>query len=410
MNHRCLPHAAAVPKISFRNVRVFALASVFLLMPNGRTQNLLTTLEREMRQLVEVARPSVVTIMATTAADKSDGGGLLGLFRGKNNHPAEVKVGSGLIVSSDGFVVTKESVVRGANQVETALADGQRFRAEMVALDSSSGVAVLKMSGESFTPAPIGSAESVEAGSWVTVIGNAWGMPQAVSMGVVSAVHASGVIQISANVDPGSNGSPIFNAQGYAVGIVSGRMGLGAAGVIPENYFSSTSLVYPLASYLPRLREIVQSYYESRGWLGLRVLADPDGRRYLRVLSLVKASPAERSGIQVGDVITSFAGKPVDAATNLPALVAACPPGSSETVKVLRGESELNFEVQFGQSTPLALSELRAVEAALMGEAEKRNGKTPTQVELKKLETLQLHQRIKNLERELKYLRSLQQR
>jgi len=114
--------------------------------------------------------------------------------------------------------------------------------------------------------------------------------------------------------------------------------------------------------------------------------------------------------MQVGDVITSFAGKPVDAATNLPALVAACRPGSSETVKVLRGESELNFEVQFGPSTPLALSELRAVEAALMGEAEKRNGKTPTQVELKKLETLQLHQRIKNLERELKYLRSLQQR
>jgi len=379
-------------------------------MNNVRAQNLLTTLEREMRQLVEAARPSVVTIMAATVAEKSDGGGLLGLFRGKENNPPEVRVGSGLIVSSDGFVVTKESVIRGANQIETALADGQRFRAEMVALDSSSGVAVLKMAGEKFTPAPIGSAESVEAGSWVTVIGNAFGMSQAVSMGVVSAVHSSGVIQISANVDPGSNGSPIFNAQGYAVGIVSGRMGLGATGVIPENYFSCTSLVYPLASYLPRLRELVQNYYETRGWLGIRVMVEPNERRHLRVLSLVKAGPAERSGMQVGDVITSFAGKPVDAATNLPALVAACRPGASATIKVLRGESALDFEVQFGQSAPLALSELRAVEAALMSEAENRSGKTPAPVELKKLETLQLHQRIQNLERELKYLRSLQKR
>lgn len=358
-----------------------------------------------MRQLVEAARPSVVTIMATTMAEKSEGGGLLGLFRGKDNHSAEVKVGSGLIVSSDGFVITKESVVRGAKQIEMTLADGIQFRTEVVALDSASGIAVLKMSGERFMPAPIGPAESVEAGSWVTVIGNALGMPQSVSMGVVSAIHTNGAIQISANVDPGSNGSPIFNAQGQAVGIVSGRMGLGVAGMIPENFFSCTALVFPLASYLPRLREIVQNYYAGRGWLGIRVMADPNDRRHLRVLSIVKSSPAERSGLQVGDVITAFAGKPVEAATNLPALVAACKPGGSEIIKVLRGENEMRFDVQFGQAAPLALSELRAVETAGSRSAEPQ---TPAGGELKKLETLQLQQRILNLERELKYLRNLQ--
>lgn len=408
MKYRCSSRAAAVPEIVLRHARAFAVASVFLLTPNTRAQNLLTSLEREMRQLVEAARPSVVTIMATTVGEKSEGGGLFGLFRGKDNNAAEVKVGSGLIVSSDGFVVTKESVVRGAKQIEMALADGIQFRAEVVALDSANGVAVLKMSGEQFTPAPIGSAESVEAGSWVTVIGNALGMPQAVSMGVVSAVYTSGAIQISANVDPGSNGSPLFNAQGQAVGIVSGRMGVGATGMIPENYFSCTALVFPLASYLPRLREIVQNYYESRGWLGMRVMADPNERRHLRVLSLIKSSPAERSGLQVGDVITSFAGKPVDAATNLPALVAACKPGTSQTIKVLRGESEMSFDVQLGHSAPLALSELRAVETELLSDAENRSDKTPASMELKRLETFQLQQRIQNLERELKYLRSLQ--
>ena len=361
-----------------------------------------------MRQLVEAARPSVVTIMATTDGEKIESGGLLSLFRSKDNRAAEVKVGSGLIVSRDGFVVTKESVVRGAKQIEMALAEGIQFRAEIVALDSANGIAVLKMSGEQFSPAPIGSAESVEAGSWVTVIGNALGMPQAVSMGVVSAVHTNGIIQISANVDPGSNGSPLFNAQGQAVGIVSGRMGLGATSLIPENYFSCTALVFPLAAYLPRLREIVQNYYESRGWLGIRVMADPNERRHLRVLSLVKNSPAERSGLQVGDVIISFAGKPVEAATNLPALVAACKPGTSQTLKVLRGENAMSFDVQFGHAVPLALDELHAVETALLSEAETRRARNATTVELQKLETLQLQQRILNLERELKYLRSLQ--
>lgn len=397
-----------MPEIVLHRARALAVAAVFLLSSNGRAQNLLTSLEREMRQLVEVARPSVVTIMATTVAEKSDGGGLLGLFRGKDHNAAEVKVGSGLIVSSDGFVITKESVVRGAKQIEITLADGLQFRTEVAALDSANGIAVLKMSGEQFTPAPIGRTESVEAGSWVTVIGNALGMPQSVSMGVVSAVHANGVIQISANVDPGSNGSPIFNAQGQAVGIVSGRMGFGAAGMIPENYFSCTALVFPLASYLPRLREMAQNYYESRGWLGIRVMADPNERRYLRVLSIVKSSPAERSGLQVGDIITSFAGKPVEAATNLPALVAGCKPGASQTIKVWRGENEMSFDVQFGHAAPLALNELRAVETALSRAAENRNGLAPAPGELKKLETLQLQQRILHLERELKYLRRLQ--
>jgi serine protease Do len=374
-------------------------------------QNMLAAFERDVRHLVEAAKPSVVTIMAATAAQKSEGGGLFGLFRGKDNNPPEVKVGSGLIVSSDGFVVTKESVVRGANQIETTLSNGQMLRAEIVALDSASGVAVLKIAGEKFSPAPVGSAESAQAGSWVTVIGNALGMPHAVSVGVMSAIHASGVIQISANVDPGSNGSPVFNTQGHAVGIVSGRMGLGPENVMPENYFSCTALVYPLASYLPRLREIVRSYYESRGWLGVTVMADAKDRRYLRVLSLIKGGPAEHAGIQVGDVITHFTNQPVDASTNLPAMVAACKPGAKESLKVVRGDSLYDFNIQIGQQMPIALNELQTARDEAASETENRAGKTPaTEAELKKIENFQIHQRIRALEKELKYLRSLQQK
>jgi serine protease Do len=402
--------AASLLQPSSRLTLVFIIAGLAFGAGNMRAQNLLETLEHEMRRLVQDAKPAVVTIMATTPSEKSAGGGLFGLFHSKENDPPEVKVGSGLIVSSDGFVVTKESVVRGASQIETTLADGQMFPVERVELDSASGIAVLKIAGEKFTPAQIGSAESVQAGSWITVIGNVLGMPQAVSVGVVSAVHANNVIQISANVDPGSNGSPVFNARGQAIGIVSGRMGLGPNNVMPENYFSCTSLVYPLALYLPRLREIVQNYYETRGWLGVKVMADANDRQHLRVLSLVKDSPAERAGLQIGDVITHFTKKPVDASTNLPALVAACKPGTNETLTVMRGDSTVHCNVPIGQLRPVALQELQAAPNAGGDYPGQVEGEAPTRSEFKKIESLQINQRIQALEKELKYWRSLQQK
>jgi S1-C subfamily serine protease len=373
---------------------------------NLTAQTLLTALEQDMRQLVQVAKPSVVTIMAATANVKKEGGGLFGLFRGRESNTPEVKVGSGLIVSSDGFIVTKESVVRESGQIEIVLADGQSLRAELVALDSLSNVAVLKVNGDKLAPARISAAESVQAGSWVAVIGNALGMPQAVSVGVVSAVHESGVIQISANVDPGSNGSPIFNAEGRAVGIVSGRMGLGPDGNIPENFFSCTALVYPLALCLPRLREIVRRYYETRGWLGVRVVADAKDQRLPKVLSVVKDSPAERVGMQVGDVITHFTGQPIESFQMLPEMVAACRPGASENLRVVRGDSVINFNIQIGQQTPAALAELQPAPETI---ADLDDSK-PSIQEKFKLENLRIHRRIQALEKELQYLRSLQQK
>jgi S1-C subfamily serine protease len=385
---------------------LWAAAFFSLWVTNTAAQTLLTALEQDMRHLVQAAKPSVVTIMAATAKDKKEGGGLFGLFRGREGDTPEVKVGSGLIVSSDGFIVTKESVVRGANQIEIVLFDGQPLRAELVALDSLSEVAVLKVNGDKLTPARIGDTESVQAGSWVTVIGNALGMPQAVSVGVVSAVHENRMIQISANVDPGSNGSPIFNATGQVVGIVSGRMGLAPDGNIPENFFSCTALAYPLALCLPQLREIIRRYYETRGWLGVRVVADSKDQRRPRVLSLVKDSPAERVGVQVGDVITHFTGQPIESFTKLPEMVAACRPGASENLRVARGDSVINFNIQIGQQSPVALAELQTEPETA---ANSEDSKSFIQGKFK-LENLLIHQRLQALEKELQYLRGLQQK
>ena len=370
-------------------------------------QTLLTALEQEMRQLVQVAKPSVVTILATTSTEKKEGGGLFGLFGSRDQDAQEVKVGSGLIISSDGFIVTKASVVQNARQIEITLADEQSMRAELVAADSASGVAVLKIHGEKWTPAKIGAINSVQAGSWITVIGNALGMPQAVSVGVVSVVHTNGTLQISANVDPGSNGSPVFNAEGSAFGIVTGRVGLHPDGTIPENYFSCTAAVYPLALCLPQLREAIRQYYETRGWLGVTVVADSKDQRHPKVLSIAKDSPAERAGIQVGDVITHFTGQPIESFTKLPEMVAACKPGGSENLRVIRGDSAIDFIVPIGPQMPVALAEMQPA-----SENEQMNSESmrPAFQEKFKLENFLLRQRLQALEKEMQQLRSLQQK
>ncbi|MDZ7289849.1 MAG: S1C family serine protease [candidate division KSB1 bacterium] len=380
------------------------------LLPNGVfAQDLLLALESEMRQLVEIAKPSVVTILAATSKGKNDGSGLFSLFRGREDDTREVKVGSGLIVSSDGFIVTKESVVRDAAQIEIVLVNERVLRAERVMLDSSSGLAVIKAHGEKLVPARIGSMTSVQPGSWVAVIGNALGMPQAVSVGTVSAIHANQFIQISANVDPGSSGSPIFNVQGKAIGIVSGRMGVGSSHKLPENYFSSTCLAHPLALFLPRLREIIRRYYETHGWLGITVMADSKDQQHPKVFSLVKDGPAERAGIQVGDVITHFTNRPITSFTQLPEMVAACRPGARENLTVIRGDSVLNFNVQIGQPAPCALTELQPAPDDDAGNPPDRGNK-PLSRENPKFENLQIHQRIQTLEKELQHLRSLRQK
>jgi S1-C subfamily serine protease len=386
-----------------------AATFVGLLANNISAQTLLTALDQEIRHLVEAARPAVVTIVTTTLlGEKKDTGGLFGIFSERDDKIRQVKIGSGLIVSSDGFIVTKKSVVSDAIGIEVTLATEQSFPAELVALDSLSEIAVIKLNRENLPTVRIGPVSSVQPGSWVTVIGNALGMPQAISVGVVSAVYANGIIQISANVDPGSNGSPVFNVQGKAIGIISGRMGFDKTDPASESYFSGTALVHPLETNLERLREFIRHYYQTRGWLGVTVVEDPVHPEFPKIFHLVPDGPAERAGLLVGDVITHFADQPIASFTKLRGLVAACRPGEGKRLTVIRQDSVLDFNVQIGQQTPTALFELQLVTEndASIREIDDKEPPAPVM----KSESWQIRRRIQALEKELRLLKSMQQK
>ena len=329
---------------------------LFLCAPPLFAQGMLVALEEEIGALVQAAKPSVVTVLATKTNTESTS--LFRLFGQRKTAENEFTVGTGLIISSEGFLLTKDSILRNAGTIEVALDNNTSHRVEWVARDSSRGIALLKISAPNLQPVRFSMTDALHAGSWVTVIGNALGVPHAVSIGVVSAIQPDGLLQISANVDPGSNGSPVFDAHAHAIGMVMGRVGLEAMESSASPYFSNTALVHPFADLLPFVRDSFERYYAQHGWIGVTVVSDATSPGRPRILKLSANGPGQESGLQVGDTITHFDGEEVDSPSTLGLYVNKAKPGDVVLVKVLRLAQALTFEVRVTGKTPVALHEL----------------------------------------------------
>lgn len=367
-------------------------------------QSLLSAIEREIADIVKSVKPTVVTVTALKATDDGGSSGLLNIF-GNRRREQEIVVGTGLLASSDGFVLTKETVVRDADRIEVTMAGDITYLAELVQADSTLGAAVLKINVNGLRSACIGTASDLNAGSWVTVIGNAMGVPQAVSMGVVRAIQPDGGMQISANVDPGSNGSPVFDAKGHAVGMIAGRVGIDQNGTQESGLFSNTALAYSLSELLPFVRSAAEGYYASRGWLGVTVVTDGKNAEP-RILTIVEDGPAHKAGLQVGDIIKKFAAHTVDSRTRLSELVCGTQPGEEVKIVVSRLDTEISMIVRLSPKIPLALSELKVWSTSGLPDEDLDQ----LQKEKTAVEPVWLHQRIDALEKELRVLKSLYQK
>ena len=406
---RRLTSCQARPSGWHRALRRWCLLALLILgsaAGEAGAQSVLTALEQEIASLIRQARPSVVTVL-TVMESRESGGGLFRLFGARKEAKREVKVGTGLILSSDGFVLTKESVVRDASRVEISLDDGSLYAAELVAQDSAHGVALLKIQASDLKPARIGSDESLHAGSWIAVIGNALGVPQAVSVGVVSAMQSDRRIQISATVDPGSNGSPVFDTQADAIGMVIGRIGLEPE-ASSSSFLGNTVLVQSLDELLPFVRTAIASYYAEHGWIGIKVIMEADkddGQPQPRILQVMEASPAWQAGLQEGDILLEFAGKRVSSPAALGELVSAAKPGQEVRVKIKRLEQEHAFNVRIGRRAAVALGELISHREEQIAPAESLPGMF-FKKETPRFEPGSLEHRLEVLERELKMLQN----
>jgi serine protease Do len=276
---------------------------------------------------------------------------------GDQGDQPSASLGSGFIVSSDGYILTNAHVVDGANVVTVKLTDKREFKAKVVGADKQSDVAVLKIDASNLPTVKIGDPNQSKVGQWVVAIGSPYGFDNTVTSGIISAKSRSlpnenytPFIQTDVPVNPGNSGGPLFNLQGEVIGINS--MIYSQTGG-----FQGLSFAIPINEAIKVKDDLVKTGHVSRGRLGVAVqglnqtLADSFGMSKPNgalVSSVDPGGPAAKAGLQPGDVITAVNGSPVADSTDLPAEVASLAPGSSATITVWRDKASKDIKVTIG--------------------------------------------------------------
>src|SRR5438874_12579961 len=268
-------------------------------------------------------------------------------------------LGSGVIVSTTGYVLTNHHVVEAADEIEVTLADGKKLLAKVVGNDPDTDLAVLRVDADKLPAITFGSSDSLRVGDVVLAIGSPFGFSQSVTSGIVSALGRTGLgintfenfIQTDAAINPGNSGGALIDAAGSLVGINTaifsrsgGSMGIGFA--------------IPVSTAKMVLDQIVKSGAVTRGWIGVEVqeitppiaesfkLGDTRGALIAGVL---RGGPADKAGVKPGDVLTEVEGKPVADPAAMLNLVAALAPGSAATMEVKRQGQDMDASVTVGR-------------------------------------------------------------
>ena len=262
----------------------------------------------------------------------------------------EQSLGSGVIVSSDGYIITNNHVVEKSDEIKVTLLDKRMFKGRIVGADPKTDIAIVKIDAANLPTIPWGDSEKLQVGEFVLAIGNPYGLSHTVTMGIISAVGRANVgiadyedfIQTDAAINPGNSGGPLVNIKGELIGIntaifskTGGYQGIGFA--VPTN------MVRPLMSQLIQKGKII------RGWLGVTIqemtpeIAQKFGLEKSRgalVSDVTKGSPAEKAGILRGDIVIEFNRKEVKDVASLRNMVSQSKVGSDVLIKILRSGKE----------------------------------------------------------------------
>jgi serine protease DegQ len=269
-------------------------------------------------------------------------------------------LGSGVIVSPKGYILTNHHVVEAADEIEVALADGRKLKAKAVGSDLETDIAVLQVEGGSVPAITFGDTDAMRVGDVVLAIGNPYGFGQTVTMGIVSALGRSQLgintfenfIQTDAAINPGNSGGALVDAAGNLVGINTAIYSQRSGGSLGIGF------AIPASSAKQIMEQIIQTGGVTRGWIGVeaREITPEMGESFrlgatsgVLIEGVLRGGPAERAGLKPGDVLVAIEGKPVKDPNSMLNLVAALVPGKPASIRLRRDNKDVELQVAVGK-------------------------------------------------------------
>ncbi len=320
-------------------------------------------------KLAQDAKPGVVNIQ--TVKTIKGGGRVFNHFFGQpfggNKNPfddffnqgpqnrKEKSLGSGFIISKDGYIVTNNHVIKDADQIKVILHDKTEYDAKVIGTDPMTDLALIKIKGEALVPLKFGSSTQTKVGSWVVAIGSPFGLEQTVTAGIVSAkgrILGSGpyddFIQTDASINPGNSGGPLLNLDGEVIGINTAiiRSGQGIGFAIPSDLATDV------------IDQLTDQQSVSRGWMGVAIqnVTKELGQYYniketkgVYIAKVYEGDPADEAGIKVGDVIIKINDKNIESSRDLSLIVAKSGVGEKINVQLIRNGKKKSIKVKLGK-------------------------------------------------------------
>ncbi|HEB03180.1 MAG TPA: DegQ family serine endoprotease, partial [Halomonas sp.] len=354
------------------------VVALLTLGPVANAQNL-----PDFTELVEEAAPGVVNISTSRTVQRSSAPGFGGqeipeIFRhffgdsfpsppssGQGRSEERQSLGSGFIISDDGYVMTNAHVVQDADEILVRLNDRREMTAELIGSDVQTDVALLKIDASDLPTLTLGDSDALRVGEWVAAIGSPFGFDHSVTAGIVSAINRTlprdayvPFIQTDVAINPGNSGGPLFNLDGEVVGINS-QIFTRSGG------FMGVSFAIPINVAMDVADQLREDGRVNRGWLGVMIqpvsrdLAESfgmDDAIGALIADLDPEGPAARGGLQAGDVILAVNGEEVERSSSLPRLIGRGAPGSEVELTLMRDGEEISESVELG-SWPNAESE-----------------------------------------------------